>query len=164
MLLYIVQYFINSVDSLEILSDIMLCVCVTHFAKGRKKLCRQTAQSLIGARGSVPVKTKTCLQVWSMYVPGFCSWSLWLRLAVCFQYLFLCNYRLAMLKGALHAGRRSALVFSREFVWCYSPFSLFSCSTCGSLSESCLLMVFMSLWPFSLCKWKFVQKKRLGVN
>lgn len=124
MLLYIVQYFINSVHSLEIWSDIMLCVCVTHFAKGRKKVCvDKKAHSVIGAWGSVPVKTKTCLQVWSMYVPEFCSWSLWLRLAVCSQYLFLCNYRLAMLKGALHAGRRSALGFTREFVWCYSPFS-----------------------------------------
>ena len=123
-LLYIVQYFINSVHSLEIWSDIMLCVCVTHFAKGRKKVCvDRKAHSVIGAWGSVPVKTKTCLQVWSMYVPEFCSWSLWLRLAVCSQYLFLCNYRLAMLKGALHAGRRSALGFTREFVWCYSPFS-----------------------------------------
>lgn len=40
-LLYIVQYFINSVHSPEIWPDIMLCVCVTHFAKGRKKVCRQ---------------------------------------------------------------------------------------------------------------------------
>lgn len=80
---------------------------------------------VIGAWGSVPVKTKTCLQVWSMYVLEICSWSRWLRLAVCFQHFFLCNYRLAMLKGELHAGRRSALGFTREFVGCYSPFCSF---------------------------------------
>lgn len=37
-LLYIVQYFVNIVHSLEIWPDIMLCVCVTHFSKGRKKV------------------------------------------------------------------------------------------------------------------------------
>ena len=62
-----------TVFTLEISSDIMLCVCVTHFAKGRKKVCRQNdTHSVIGAGGSVPVKTKTCLQVWSMYVLEFC--------------------------------------------------------------------------------------------
>lgn len=40
-LLYIVQYFINSEHSLGIWSDFILCVCVTHSAKGRKKVCRQ---------------------------------------------------------------------------------------------------------------------------
>lgn len=38
----IVQDFINSVRSLEILSGITLCVSVTQFAEGRKKLCRHT--------------------------------------------------------------------------------------------------------------------------
>lgn len=40
-LLYIVQYFINSEHSHGIWSDFILCVCVTHSAKGRKKVCRQ---------------------------------------------------------------------------------------------------------------------------
>lgn len=40
-LLYIVQYFINSEHSHGIWSDFILCVCMTHSAKGRKKVCRQ---------------------------------------------------------------------------------------------------------------------------
>lgn len=106
------------------LTSCFVSVWLTLPREGRRCVDK-TSGSVKGAWGSVPVKTKTCLQVWSMYVLEFCSWSLWLRLAVCSQYLFLCNYRLAMLKGALHAGRRSALGFTREFVWCYSPFSSF---------------------------------------
>lgn len=106
------------------LTSCFVSVWLTLPGEGRRCVDK-TAHSVIGAWGSVPVKTKTCLQVWSMYVAEFCSWGLWLRLAVCFQYFFLCNYRPAMLKGALRAGRRSALGFTREFVWCYSPFSSF---------------------------------------
>lgn len=72
-LLYIVHYFINSVHSLESLSDIMLCVCVTHFAKGRKKLCRQTTYSVIGAWGSVPVKDMSASLV------NVCAWVLLMK-------------------------------------------------------------------------------------
>lgn len=104
------------------LTSCFLSVWLTLPGEGRRWVHKE-ANAVIGAWGHVPVKTKACLQVRSMYVPEFCSWSLWLRLAVCSQYLFLCNNRLAMLKGALHAGRRSASGFTREFVWCYSVFS-----------------------------------------
>lgn len=118
------------------LTSCFVSVWLTLPREGRRCVDK-AAHSVIGAWGSVPVKMKACLQVWSMYVLEFCSWGPWLRLAVCSQYLFLCNYRLAMLKGALRVGRRSALGFTREFVWCYSPFSSFFSfsSSSGSLSE-----------------------------
>lgn len=118
-LLYIVQYFINSKLLGFDLTSSFVSVWLTLSREGRRCVDK-TAHTVICAWGCVPVKTKTCLQVQSMYVPEFCSWSIWLRLAVCSQYLFLCNYRLAVLKGVLHAGRRN-----REFVWCYSPFIYF---------------------------------------
>lgn len=116
------------------LTSCFVSAWLTLSREGRRCVDK-TANSVLGAWGRVPVKAKTCLQVWSTYVPEICSWSLWLRLAVCFQHFFLCNYRPAVLKGALHAGRRSALGFTREFVWCYSPFLHVSLSSPDSLSE-----------------------------
>lgn len=112
---------------------------LTSVREGRRCVDKK-AHSVLGAWGCVPVKTKTRLQVGSMYVPEFCSWSIWLRPAVCFHYLFLCNYRLAMLKGVLDAGR-SALVLTKEFVWRYSPlvFLLPLLAVCLSSALNCCL-------------------------
>lgn len=93
-------------------------VWLTFLREGRK--CADKRAQLSLAWGSIPVKNKPCLQVWWIYLPGFCSWSQWLRQSVCFWYLFLCNYRPANLKGALHAGRRNVFGFSREFILTHS--------------------------------------------
>lgn len=126
------------------LTSSFVSVWVTSVREGRRCVDKK-AHSLLGARGCVPVKTKTRLQVGSMYVPEFCSWSLWLRPAVCFHYLFLCNYRLAMLKGLLHAGRRSALVLTKEFAWRYSPFVFLLPLFVVCLSSAVLIVAFVFL-------------------
>lgn len=71
-LLYIVQYLINSAPSLEILSGTILCVCVSHFVKARNKVCRQNGTLSYRCRGQSSVKMKTCLQVQSMYLLEIC--------------------------------------------------------------------------------------------
>lgn len=138
--LFSISLTVNTLLGFDLTSS-FVSVWLTLPREGRRCVDKM-AHSVIGAWGCVPVKTckKTCLQVRSMYVPEFCSWSIWVRLAVCSEYLFLCNYRLAMLKGVLHAGRRSALVSTREFVWCYSPFIFLFLVLVVCLS-SALLMV-----------------------
>lgn len=136
MSLYIVQYFINSVFSLEIVSDITFCVCVTHISRGRKKLCRQTERSVVvglGQRFSKNQEMPACL----VNISACVSLTKPVTKAVCLFPIalsVLCNYRPANLKGVLHAGRKSALGFSGEFV-CYSPSISFPTYGYYSLSE-----------------------------
>lgn len=119
---HIVQYFINTVFSLEIVSEITLCVCVTHFSRGRKKLCRQKERSVVVGleqRSSKNQGMPACL----VNISACVSLTKPVTKAVCLFPIALsalCNYRTANLKGVLHAGRKSALGFSGEFV-CYSP-------------------------------------------
>lgn len=141
--LFSISLTVNALLGLNLTSS-FVSVWLTLPREGRRCVDKK-AHSVIGAWGCVPVKTKTCLQVGSMYVPEFCSWSLWLRPAVCFHYLFLCNYRLAMLKGVLHAGRRSALVLAREFVWCYSPFIFLLPLFVVCLSSALFIVAFVFL-------------------
>lgn len=126
------------------LTSSFVSVWVTPVREGRRCVDKK-AHSVLGARGCWPVKTKTLLQVGSMYAPEFCSWSLWLRPAVCFHYLFLCNYRPAMLKRLLPAGRRSALALTKEFVWRYSPFVFRLPLFVARLSSAALIVAFVFL-------------------
>lgn len=153
--LFGISLTVNTLMGFDLTSS-FVSVWLTLPREGRRCVDKM-AHSVIGAWGCVPVKTKTCLQVRSMYVPELCSWSIWLRLVVCSKYLFLCNYRLAMLKGVLHAGR-SALVSTREFVWCYSPFIFLSPVLIVCLSSALVMISF----HFLSCLWESVCRGDTG--
>lgn len=151
--LFSISLTVNTLMGFDLTSS-FVSVWLTLPREGRRCVDKM-AHSVIGAWGCVPVKTRTCLQVRSMYVPELCSWSIWLRLVVCSKYLFLCNYRLAMLKGVLHAGR-SALVSTREFVWCYSPLIYLSLVLIVCLSSARVMISFHVFLHLLSCLWESV--------
>ena len=114
----------------------MLCVCVSHFAMGRKKVCRQNGTLSLRCLGQCSCEKKTCLQVWSMYVSrGFAHKAYdsdWLSVSSFSSCVIIdhpCLKGRCMLGGEVHWGSPENLSDVTH------PFLRFSFSSPGSLSE-----------------------------